>query len=85
MLNEIRRQLDNKGSVTFLPSLAPPNSYLHSPLTSLTTYTYLLHPHPYSIKEIRRVILLYSCPKALAMLLVIRWAWAPCWAWASWA
>ena len=48
-------------------------------------HTYLLHLHPYFIKEIRRAIFWYSCPKALAMLLVIRWAWAPCWAWASWA
>ena len=60
------------------PIYTPPNIpyYLH---------TYLLHPHPYSVKEIRRAIFWYSCPKALAMLLMIRWAWAPCWAWASWA
>jgi len=35
---QIRRQLVHEESVTFLPSLAPPNSYLHSP-SILTTYT----------------------------------------------
>ena len=69
--NEIRRQ-SRQGSVTFLPSLAPPNLLSTLPLDYLTTYTSLLHPHPYSTKEIRRAILLYSCPKALVMLLVIR-------------